>query len=652
MSLQPFAEIAAEIELAVLEQGALTKAEIFEAWDVDEDVYRQLQESFARNSEIEPGPPGKGGFKARLRRSRIPEEVEAEPIWVREGWEDLAVERLVALLNHATLEKLLEDLLYTIRQVRKEIEGADRRGTKRELATALVLRHGVDLLASFAVREALGRAVGVDCPRRWHPGKATASDFVLRLGFPPELAGIPAPETLPDLEFLEGRFKLAPLADFQKEVQRGILETLQEPLGRRCLVTLPTGGGKTRVAVESIACWLPDHYDREKERAHQGAVLWLAHTEELCEQACACFKQVWEASEHVCPMALIRFWGDHLKDLLAHQSTLLQVLSRPNVVVTTPQRLVNLLDGRAQGGARLLRELVPALGLIVIDEAHRAAAPSYRRILSDLASGRSVSVVGLTATPFRMEYLGDDPEEGTRELRAVFDRLIEPRDKLGDDPRRRLQEMGVLARPEFDTIHTPTTIRLPDPLVSDFLTEEQLDRLDRMLAIRTDNTSRRLAILERLLPLAQDPNHSVLYFGPSVRDAECMAFLLRQRGIAAAVISGDTRDVTRRQVVAEFKEGVLRVLCNCEVLTTGFDAPRVTHVVMARPTVSRVLYEQIVGRGLRGPKFGGTATCAILDCEDNFRGARPQLGYEAFRKVWFDRRRGRPPKATDSARET
>ncbi|HXU29835.1 MAG TPA: DEAD/DEAH box helicase [Thermoanaerobaculia bacterium] len=636
----PTTDIGTEIEQAILDQGSLSKAEIVETWGLDEGGYRELQAFLARHSEIEPGAPGTGGFAARQKRGRLPEESEAPAGLLREGWEVQAVERLAALLHHATIEKLLDDLLYTIRQVRKEMEGSDRRGTKRELATALVLRHGIDLLASPSVREAVARAAGIDFPRRWHPGKATASEFVLLLGFPPELAGIPAPESLPDLEFLEGRFKLEPLADFQREVQRGILETLQEPLGRRCLVTLPTGGGKTRVAVESIACWLPDHYDREKERARQGAVLWLAHTEELCEQACACFKQVWEASENVCPMTLIRFWGDHLKDLIAHQSTLLQVLARPNVVVTTPQRLVNLLEGRAQGAAHLLTELIPALGLIVIDEAHRAAAPSYRRILGDLAAERKVSVIGLTATPFRMEYLGDDPEEGTRELRAVFDRLIEPRDKLGDDPRRKLQEMMVLARPEFETIRTPTTIRLPDPPTSNLLTEEQLDRLDRVLAIRTDNTPRRLAILERLLPLARNPAHSVLYFGPSVRDAECMAFLLRQQGIAAAVISGATRDVTRRQVVAEFKQGALRALCNCEVLTTGFDAPRVTHVVMARPTVSRVLYEQIVGRGLRGPKFGGTETCVILDCEDNFRGDRPQLGYEAFRKVWLERRRG------------
>jgi hypothetical protein len=79
----------------------------------------------------------------------------------------------------------------------------------------------------------------------------------------------------------------------------------------------------------------------------------------------------------------------------------------------------------------------------------------------------------------------------------------------------------------------------------------------------------------------------------------------------------------------------VRVLCNCEVLTTGFDAPRVTHVVMARPTVSQVLYEQMVGRGLRGARFGGTETCVILDCEDDFSGpTRPELGYKAFRRVW------------------
>jgi DNA repair protein RadD len=101
--------------------------------------------------------------------------------------------------------------------------------------------------------------------------------------------------------------------------------------------------------------------------------------------------------------------------------------------------------------------------------------------------------------------------------------------------------------------------------------------------------------------------------------------------------------VTRRQVVESFKYGDIKVLCNCEVLTTGFDAPKVTHVVMARPTVSQVLYEQMVGRGLRGPRFGGTQGCIIIDCEDNYRVERPVLGYKRFREVWAPKsRRGKP----------
>jgi superfamily II DNA or RNA helicase len=60
---------------------------------------------------------------------------------------------------------------------------------------------------------------------------------------------------------------------------------------------------------------------------------------------------------------------------------------------------------------------------------------------------------------------------------------------------------------------------------------------------------------------------------------------------------------------------------------------------MARPTVSQVLYEQMVGRGLRGLRFGGTETCVIVDLEDNYRADRPVLGYRQFRDLWRKGRR-------------
>lgn len=154
----------------------------------------------------------------------------------------------------------------------------------------------------------MGRAARVKAPGRWHAGKGAASEFVAAAGFPAEFAGFPVSESEPDFEYLEGRFRLEPLQPFQREVQLGLLETLQEPLGRRCIVTLPTGGGKTRVAVESLAYWLFDRFDRKENRANRGVVLWLAHTEELCEQAASCFRQVWEATENVCPLTLVRFW--------------------------------------------------------------------------------------------------------------------------------------------------------------------------------------------------------------------------------------------------------------------------------------------------------------------------------------------------------
>src|SRR5262249_24439792 len=154
---------------------------------------------------------------------------------------------------------LLGDLLQTVRQVRKEQTGTDRRGTKRELAAALVLQHGVDLFCEKEIREAVAKAVDVEAPANWHPGKDAAVRFVLHADVPREFDGIPTPRGLPDYEYLEGRFSLQGLLPFQEEVKRGLDETLRTP-GARAIVTLPTGGGKTRVAVESIRDWMTARY--------------------------------------------------------------------------------------------------------------------------------------------------------------------------------------------------------------------------------------------------------------------------------------------------------------------------------------------------------------------------------------------------------
>ena len=307
----------------------------------------------------------------------------------------------------------------------------------------------------------------------------------------------------------------------------------------------------------------------------------------------------------------------------------------PSVFVSTPQRIVCLLKRQDVESAEFAKRLFSSLGLVIIDEAHRGAAPSYRRILEAIPP--LVPIVGLTATPFKFEYLGDDPEAGTRELLEVFRQLIEPSETLGADyPRLELQNRLILAKPEFRTIETGMRVKMPDSDSDELPTEESVEKIDRILSSETNKAERRLRVLEHVVPIARDPSNLILYFGPTVKDAEHMAFLLRERGVPAAVVSGTTREATRRKRIDRFRRREIRVLCNCEVLTTGFDAPRVTHVVVARPTVSQVLYEQMIGRGLRAPRFGGTSVCVILDCADEMTGpTRPELGYKRFRRVWM-----------------
>ena len=624
--------IVEDVEESILSQGELSKQAILEAWELDDAEYRDLRDRLVRRGAVASGPRKAGGLVAKRRRGQTPSEDVTRPI-LSEKWEVEVVTYLMYLFQHAELEKLLGNLVYTVRQSRLAMTGEDRRGSKQELATALVLQHGIDLLANEEIRAAVAKACKIKGPQRWHPGGRRATEFVAKAGLPAILAGLPRDDTAPPYEYLEGRFTLRALEDFQKEVSEQMTSVIRSS-GDRAIVSLPTGAGKTRVAVGSIRDWLTVRYDPVTMVVSKGAVLWLAHTEELCEQAYACFKQVWEASTHVAPFLLVRFWGRYTHDLERHRDALEKVLHSPCVLISTPQRIVNLLKSNSPQAQPVVDDLRKSLGTLVIDEAHRAAAPSYGKILDGLLP-EDVPVVGLTATPFRMEYNERDQDAGTSELRNLFRTLIEPRKTLGDSIREELQRRGILAGPQFRTIETNIAMRMPSIENPDDPSSEDLERIDRALKIRADKPKRRIAILEHVVAIASDRASSILYFGPSVGDAECMAYLLRERGIRAAVVSARTRGVTRRNLIEQFRQNKLSVLCNCEVLTTGFDAPRVTHVVMARPTVSQVLYEQMVGRGLRGPMFGGTKTCVILDCEDSFRGeVRPQLGYTRFRKVW------------------
>ena len=307
--------------------------------------------------------------------------------------------------------------------------------------------------------------------------------------------------------------------------------------------------------------------------------------------------------------------------------------------ISTPQKIRNILESQNNGSDdesfyEIKDFFKKNLFLLVIDEAHRAGSPTYKKIIENLSEQNDfLSVAGLTATPFRTEYL-DNPDSGTESLKEIFKNLILPEKTLGSDLskiKKELYNREYLARLKKVKVDTHMNIKLKET-DKNFISAEDVEvtsQLDMKLQSRVDRTKRRMIILDAIKEqVRKSPSGKFLYFGPTVKDVRLMTLLLRKCGYSADYVIGGRRLATRRKIIDDFKKGKLQFLCNCEVLTTGFDEPKITHLIMARPTVSQVLYEQMIGRGLRGIKFGGTDSCKILSCEDM------DMNYDEFYKIW------------------
>ena len=551
--------------------------------------------------------------------------------------------RLASLLSHAELEGLLgRDLVNGFRSLARTALGKNPKLSKESIAGALIIQFGTELFSDKARRSIVANKLNVDFPKRWFPGGYAAVKFAVSTGFDEIFGGTSSDSKPDDVEWIAGRVTLAPLEDFQREVLEKCQSTLTSHRAHpRLIVTLPTGGGKTRVATE-YAAWL---LNKHAEEHSSPIVLWVAHTEELLEQAASAVRQVWNEVPAATLLRLDRRFGSYGKNA-SDDEEFLGGHQNPQIVLATPQRLLNDLARWAQNSFKSARGWIDRIQLIVIDEAHRAAAPQYKKLI-EFFEGRSKAtgsaeprILGLTATPFRNEYLNSFPELGTRELYKIFRRFEEPNETLGTSPRETLQRRSILARPVEHRIDTNKSLKVSDIIAGSEGFDSpasMLEAVDRRLMELADKATRRTIVFKHLLEVCAAPGSRILYFGPSVTDAAIIAFMLRASGIAASFVSGASRRAERRRVINEFRNGSSQILCNCEVLTTGFDAPLVTHVVIARPTVSHVLFEQMVGRGLRGPRFGGTAECHVTYFVDNMDVEHPRLGYQAWRAIWEPR---------------
>ena len=341
--------------------------------------------------------------------------------------------------------------------------------------------------------------------------------------------------------------------------QQEALHAVRESTSKRQLIVLPTGTGKT-VTFSALT----------EERLPKGAVLILVHRDELVRQTVAKLHE-----NGISRVGIIQAENNDMDCLVTVASV--QSLSRP-------ARMAQYL---AYGQVETL----------IIDEAHHSIAPTYLSIINNCLSPTGL-LVGFTATPDRKDKGAGRLHTGPKSLGGVYDFLTyyRPIDEMIAEEwlcdivpatcyasLKLSKKAGDWSDKELDKAFTPETTQ------------------DIVTAYRNamDNHGERPTIA----------------FVPTVHTAELLLWEFVNADIPAQMVSGATPIDERQQIYADLRNGKIKVLVNCMVLTEGFDEPCIGCVIVARPTKSRGLFTQMIGRGLR--LFPGKKDCIILSVVDH-----------------------------------
>ena len=436
-------------------------------------------------------------------------------------------------------------------------------------------------------------------------GTDTARSYVKDLGFSEEYAGLETRSRDAFLE-VEGPASLPPLHEYQRRVLERIRHLLRgADRSSRGMVSLPTGAGKTRRRRSS-------HSSRGGRRPRRSCSL-IAQTDELCEQAVDTWAFVWRCAGPPSRLRISRLWADNDAEPFDDGF---------HLVVATDSKLLSVMK-------REDYDWLSNATVVMVDEAHTSISPKYTEVLDWLGRGRirrDRPLIGLTATAFR----GVSQQETDR-LAARYDRNRLDDGAFDRDPHQQLQDMGVLARVRHDLLKGADLTLTQDELHELATTRRLPASVECRLSMSNDRNE---TIIESVLSLPED--WTVLLFATSVENATVLATLLTHKGIPARSVSGQTNRGIRRHYVEEFRRGRIRVLTNYSVLVQGFDAPAVRAVYVTRPTFSPNVYQQMIGRGLRGPLNGGSEEVLIVNVDDNFQQYGEQLAFHDFDHLWVE----------------
>ncbi len=333
-----------------------------------------------------------------------------------------------------------------------------------------------------------------------------------------------------------------------KEHQKAALKSLEEMRDNSESIALlyhATGTGKTTTAVlDAKRCG--------------GRVLFIAHTQELVDQAAKRFRELWTNTT-------VGRYCDAIKQPNAH------------VVCGSVQSVALHPDAFKDDD----------FDYLIVDEAHHAAADTYQKVLSYF---KPAFTLGLTATPERADN------------KSILDIFKNTAHKLDIQT---AVEIGELVPVRCIRIHTNID-----------LTKVRFNSVQyniRDLESKIYVPERNKLIVDTWMQYVR--NKRTVVFCASVKHAEQIATMFREQGIHAAAVSGDMKKSERMEFQERFVNREIQVLCACDLLNEGWDCPEIGVLFIARPTMSKVLYTQQLGRGMR--LYDGKESLMVFDFVDN-----------------------------------
>lgn len=421
--------------------------------------------------------------------------------------------------------------------------------------------------------------------------------------------------------------KFYELLDYQYLIkQQAVFELNREtPLGRKILIHMPTGTGKTKTTMHILTHYL--NFVNTK-----GLIIWVAHTKELLGQAFETFEQVW-GHLGLKNIGVEKSWGNGEYSI-----------SNGIIFIT-----IQSLQAMRKLDINVYNELCEKISLMVYDECHKIGAKETNKVIQDFSKssvGKRKDFIGLTATPGRTT---EDSLEN-RIFNEFFDRKIEIDIKLVDrismgknyalnnggvtDVIGYFQNRKILSRLIKEPLEYEIDPHMLDKLKKEFNSsrEEYSPALINQIA---SNKSRNAVILNRLKELNAQGQPTIV-FACSLDHARMLSAFLNIENVPNSLVYGDMPVSVRKKAISDFKDtnNSVNIIINYDILTTGFDSTNINCVLITRPTKSVILYSQMIGRGLRGPQMGGAETCLLIDVKENLEVYNENEAFSHFNKYW------------------